>query len=871
MNRELNGLTDKEVIQNRNKYGSNILAKNKKNSFIKLIIESLGDPIIKILLIALAIKTLFLFKNFDWFETIGIVIAIFLASFISSISEYGSEKAFEKLEEESSKIKCRVKRNGKIISINIDEIVVGDIVYLSSGDKIPADGIIIDGELSVDESSLNGETKEKNKYVTIQESENNVLYRGSVVYSKEGIMKVTKVGSSTMYGTIAKELQEKMPESPLKLRLRMLAKFISKIGYIGALLVSFSYLFSSIVIKNNFNLSLIWQTLTNFPVMFSHLLYALTLSVTIIVVAVPEGLPMMITLVLSSNMKRMLKSNVLVRKMMGIETAGSLNILFTDKTGTLTKGKLEVVEILSGNNKKYHSDYELLNKPKYYDIVKLSCIYNNASIYNREKDEIIGGNTTDRALLSFIKDEKNSTVNVTNVVPFDSKNKYSKVTINNGKKLVLVKGAPEIILKKCNYYYDEYGMKKSLFNKSLIENDILEKTKKGIRAIVMATTEYELKLDDLCLVGVVYIKDDVRPDSIEGINLVRKAHIQTVMITGDNKETAVSIGKEVGIITSNSDIVLTSSELNSKTDNELKEILPHLRIVARALPSDKSRLVKISQELNLVVGMTGDGVNDAPALKKADVGFAMGSGTEVAKEASDIVILDDNFKSISEAILFGRTIFKSIRKFIIFQLTVNICAVSLSIIGPFIGVDTPVTVIQMLWINMVMDTLAALAFSYEPPLLEYMEEFPKKRDEEIINKYMKNEIIFTGTYSSLLCILFLKLPIISSLFRYDVNNIYLMTAFFGLFIFSGIFNCFNARTHRLNLVSNLFKNKVFLIVIGFITIVQISLLYFGGNLFRTADLTITEFIIMICFSFTVIPVDFIRKMFLRKNGIIGGV
>ena len=865
MNIKLNGLTDKEVIENQNKHGKNILTKNKKNSFTKLMIESLGDPIIKILLIALAVKTIFLFRNFDWFETIGIVVAILVASLISSISEYGSEKAFKKLEEESSKIKCKVKRNNKLVTINIDDIVVGDIVYLSSGDKIPADGYIIDGEISVDESSLNGETKEKYKYF------NSEVYRGSVVYSKEAIMKVTKVGCDTLYGAIASGLQEKMPESPLKLRLRSLAEFISKIGYLGAALVSISYLFSSIVIKNNFNLTLIGQTISNFPLMFSYILYALTLSVTIIVVAVPEGLPMMITLVLSSNMKRMLKDNVLVRKMMGIETAGSLNILFTDKTGTLTKGKLEVVEILAGNNKRFHSDYELLNKPKYYDIVKLSCIYNNASTYNREKDEIIGGNTTDRALLEFIKDEKNSNINITSIVPFDSKNKYSKVTINNGKRLVLIKGAPEILLKKCKSYYDEYGIKKVLFNIETLNKDIEEHTKKGIRALVLVTTEYELKMDELCLVGIVYIKDDVRPDSIDGINLVRKAHIQTVMITGDNKNTAVAIGKEVGIITSNKDIVLTSSELNSKTDSEIKELLPNLRIVARALPTDKSRLVRLSQELNLVVGMTGDGVNDAPALKKADVGFAMGSGTEVAKEASEIVIIDDNFKSISKAILFGRTIFKSIRKFIIFQLTINICAVSLSIIGPFIGIDTPVTVIQMLWINMVMDTLAALAFSYEPPLLEYMEEFPKKRDEEIINKYMKNEIIFTGTYSSLLCILFLKLPFISSLFRSDIHNIYLMTAFFGLFIFSGIFNSFNARTHRLNLFSNILKNKVFLIVILFIIIVQVILLYFGGDLFRTSALTLTEFIIMLIFSATVIPIDFIRKILLRKKGIIGGV
>ena len=805
-----NGLTDKEVLSNKNKYGSNAITNTKKNSFISLLIESLGDPIIRILLIALGIKTIFLIKDFDWYETVGIVIAIFLASFISSISEYGSEKAFEKLQEESSKIKCRVRRNGKVVEINVDDVVVGDIVLLEAGERIPADGIIVDGEISVDESTLNGESKEKYKYPNHNNinDDHNTVYRGTVVYSKEAIMLVTKVGNETVYGKIAAELQEKQPESPLKIRLRKLAEIISKFGYIGAALVSISYLFSVIFIDNGFNMTKVIETVTNFHVMFGHILYAMTLSVTIIVVAVPEGLPMMITLVLSSNMKRMLKDNILVRKLVGIETAGSLNILFTDKTGTLTKGKLEVVELLDGNMKSFRNDYDLLNYPKFYNLVKLSTVYNNASIYNREKDIITGGNITDRALLNFVKDEKNSNIKIIETTPFDSKNKYSKVTIDNGKKITLIKGAPEVLINKCNSYYDEYLIKRDFKNKSVVLNKIMDMTKKGIRALVLATSTYEKNMDDLIFVGAVFIKDEVREDAIEGIKLVTKAGIQTVMITGDNKDTAIAIAKECGIINNINDIVLTSDELNKRTDAEIKQILPHLKVVARSLPQDKSRLVKISREMNLVVGMTGDGVNDAPALKKADVGFSMGSGTEVAKEASDIVILDDNFKSISKAILFGRTIFKSIRKFIIFQLTVNICAVSLSIIGPFIGVETPVTVIQMLWINMVMDTLAGLAFSFEPPLLEYMDEKPKKKDEQIINKYMINEILFTGAYSSILCVLFLKLPIIKELYRFNIDSIYLMTAFFGLFIFIGIFNSFNARTHRLNLFANILKNKV---------------------------------------------------------------
>ncbi|MBE6153908.1 MAG: cation-transporting P-type ATPase, partial [Firmicutes bacterium] len=585
-----------------------------------------------------------------------------------------------------------------------------------------------------------------------------------------------------------------------------------------------------------------------------------------------EGLPMMITLVLSSNMKRMLKNNVLVRKLVGIETAGSINILFTDKTGTLTKGKLEVVGFSTGDLKDYYSENEISQHKNLYQLVKMSFIYNNASNYDKERKKVIGGNITDRALLSFIKTDMDMGIKKISSVPFDSKNKYSITTVKHDKTLNLIKGAPEKIIPYCTSYCDESGTKKYLYSKRKINDKISNMTRNGIRVLAIAISEDCTNyFKNMMLVGLVYIKDEVRTDAIEGIKLVSDAHIQTIMITGDNKDTAVSIAKEVGLLTSEKDIVLTSNDMNSKSDEELKKILPNLKVVARSLPQDKSRLVRLSQELDLVVGMTGDGVNDAPALKKADVGFSMGSGTEVAKEASDIVILDDNFISISKAILYGRTIFKSIRKFIIFQLTVNACAILLSIIGPFIGVPTPVTVIQMLWINMVMDTLAGLAFAFEPPLLEYMKEYPKKKDEPIINEYMRDEILFTGLYSAILCILFLKLPLFNSLFRTGENNIYVMTAFFGLFIFIGIFNCFNARTNRLNLLSNLLENKVFIIIISIILVVQIYLIYWGGSLFRTAGLTLNEFIWMILLAITVIPVDFIRKLYLRYRKNIGGV
>lgn len=864
-----NGLSDKEVIEKRKKYGDNGLSRKKQDTFFKMFVETLGDPIIKILLIALSIKIIFLFKDFDFYETIGIVLAIIIASFISTISEYGSEKAFERLQEESSKIRVRVIRNSKVVSVDVSDIVLDDIVLLSSGDKVPADGIILEGTISLDESSLNGEAKEVYKSSS---STSNKVYRGTVVYDGEALIRVDAVGDKTFYGNLASEIQDKEPISPLKLRLTKLAKTISIFGYIFAILVALGYLFSVVFIENNFDIDKIVATISNGRVMFGHILYALTLSVTLIVVSVPEGLPMMITLVLSSNMRRMLKKNVLVRKLVGIETAGSLNILFTDKTGTLTKGKLEVIGLYLPNKVFINNVMELSSYRNYYDLVIPSLLYNNDSVYDFDNNRVIGGNITDRAIMDFIKMKKGDEYKVTDKVSFDSKNKYMISVVKGASNLRLIKGAPEVIINACNTYYDANGDKKIFKNKDEMFKKVDDYTKNGIRVLALAVSDDVLNLRsfrNVSFLGLVMIKDEVRKEAISGLEMVKAAGIQTVMVTGDNKNTASALAFELGLLSNDDDIILTSDELAKMSDKDVKKILPKLKVVARSLPHDKSRLVNVARDLDLVVGMTGDGVNDAPALKKADVGFAMGSGTEVAKEASNIVILDDNFMSIVNAILFGRTIFKSIRKFIIFQLSVNICAVMVSLIGPFIGIDQPVTVIQMLWINMVMDTLAGVAFAYEPPLIEYMNEKPKKKGEHIVNKYMFNQIIVMGLYTSLLCLLFLKLPSISNLF--EQNGGHLMTAFFGVFIFCSIFNSFNARTHRINIFSNIFKNKAFLIVILFIVIIQIYLIYYGGEVFRTVGLSLYEFNMMILISMTVIPVDFLRKVLLRLRGIKGGV
>ena len=845
-----NGLTNDEVIINRKKYGSNTFSRKKQDSFFKLLLETFSDPIIKILLIALGIKTIFLIRDFDWYETVGIVLAIFIASLISSISEYGSSKAFNKLTEETSKISVRVRRNREIITIPIDGVVVNDIVIVSEGDKIPADGILISGNISVDESMMNGEAKEAYKNI------NDVVYMSTVVYSGSAEILVKYVGDNTFYGKMAMELQEDGGESPLKLRLGGLAKTISRIGYVASFLVAISYLFYVVFIVNSFDGSKIIDTISDGRVMFGYLLDALTLCVTIIVVSVPEGLPMMITLVLSSNMKRMLKDNVLVRKLVGIETAGNINVLFTDKTGTLTNGKLDVVMFLDGSGNEINNMNNSLR-----ELFNMSISINNESSYDRVNNKIIGGNITDKALLNYVKEYK-CDYTIIKREEFNSKNKYMYTKIKyRGHNVNLVKGAYEVVSRKCNSYYDSTGNKHMISNKSMIDKKISSLSSNKLRVLALAINEDRETLNNLTLLGFVVLADEIRENVQEGIEMVKKASIQTIMITGDNRDTAVSIAKELKLIDNPEDIVITSDKLNQMSDEEIEKIFSHIKVIARAMPQDKSRLVDIARRMDLVVGMTGDGVNDAIALKKADVGFAMGSGTEVAKEASDIVILDNNFYSIANAILYGRTIFKSIRKFIICQLTINLCSLLVSIIGPFIGIPVPITVIQMLWINMIMDTLSGLAFSYEPALLEYMYEEPKKKSEHIINGYMFNQIITTGLYSSILCIFFLKSKFINNMFGDD-----LMTAFFGLIIFISIFNSFSARTHRLNILGNITKNKVFIGIISFVICMQIILIYKGGELFRTSGLTLNEFIIMLMFSLTVIPVDFIRKIILKYKG-----
>ncbi len=872
----MRGLTDEQVKSSRERYGDNNFVQQKRRSFVKEFLSNFGDPIIKILLIALAVNVIIRLGSFEWYETIGIAVAILVSTFVSTISEYGSESAFEKLQEEARKTKCRVKRSGQLVEIAVGEVVVGDYAQLQAGDRIPADGVILSGELYVDQSPLNGESREaykapqeggKRKHCdTTDFNDQNSLFRGCIISSGEALMEVQKVGEGTLYGKLARDIQEDTRESPLKLRLGKLAQTISKLGYIGAALVAVSDLFQSIVLANAFEPAAIQQFVHSPKLMTECIFHAVTLAISIIVVAIPEGLPLMITVVLSSNMNRMLKDNVLVRKLVGIETSGSLNILFSDKTGTITKGKLKVDSFLSGSGTSY-DNFHKLNNTRLGKLLRISCMYNTGASVSRKngKSVAIGGNTTERALLEFVMEDGvlQDPVQVVSSVPFSSVNKYSSAQVRGAICGTLIKGAPELILPKCAACFDENGQKRLFRSSFKLKTYMKKATQNAERLLAIAISDSPMPRPSsgMTLVGIVRIKDEIRREAVQAIRQVNRAGVQVVMITGDNKDTAFAIAREAGLIgEKDKNAVLTSDDLKRMSDEELKARLPELRVVARAIPSDKSRLVNIAQSLDMVVGMTGDGINDAPALKTADVGFAMGSGTEIAREASDIVILDNDFLSISKAILYGRTIFKSIRKFIIFQLTINFCAVGISIIGPFIGVNSPLTVLQMLWVNMVMDTLAGLAFSGEAPLPEYMDEPPKQRDEPIINSYMYNQILILGSYVTLLSILFLKLPWFHRVFGYEPGNISFMTAYFALFIFAGVFNSFNARTSRLKLLANIGKNKRFITVMLFVVMIQLIIIYFGGSVFRTVPLSMSELFFVILMAVTVLPVDLIRKM-----------
>ncbi len=875
------GLTDKEVEASRKKYGSNEIPDSEPTTFWEEFKETFGDPMIKILLaIAALMIIMFFFGYAEIYEPLGTIVAVLIVAVVSAKTGVASDTKYRELKDNTEKDHCKVLRNSLIDVIDVDDVVVGDKVLLQSGDKIPADGVLVSGDLRVDNSALNGEAEECKKTEASEEFQlpeeitgdtfvdSHSLFRGAVVFDGEGVLDVRKVGLKTMMGKMAEEMQEDEPDSPLKVKLSKLAKQISTFGYIGAIVIALMYFGYFIASAGGFSeyFSLGMQEI------IKDIVEAVSLAVVIIVCAVPEGLPLMISLVLMQNTSKMLDHNVLVRKAEGIETAGSLNILFSDKTGTITKGKLEVVDFFTADGKSIELG-QLAQHTKVKGLLDFAIGKNTQSMFGSEH-QVIGGNATDQALMKFLGETTFQAMEgdrenlVTESQGFNSTNKFSQAHIAHVGK-TFYKGAPERLLAAAKNYLDADGNIKPI-DMSELNKKIDKLASKAMRVLAFGYSEKELVEntihDDLVIIGLVGIRDDVRQEAREAIQEVRNAGIQVVMITGDRLETAAAIAKDAGLLTSDSDRMITSAELNNMSDDEVKAIIPNLRVIARALPTDKSRMVRLCQEMNLVVGMTGDGVNDSPALKRADVGFAMGSGTEAAKEAGKIVILDDNFKSIKDAIWYGRTIYRNILKFCKFQLAINVTAVVVSAIAPFFGVEEPLKVTHLLFVNLVMDGLGAIMLGNEPALKEYMSEKPRRRDEGIVSKKMMAQILVVSAWFSALSFLYLKLPFFENLFGSSKQH---LTGYFVLFIVGALFNGFNVRDDGFGIFKGLDENTGFLKVFFTIILVQVlivnaALIPFPifqwiGNMFSCVPFGIQGWAVVLLLSMTIVPVDLIRK------------
>lgn len=874
------GLSSKEVEASRQKHGNNMIPDSEPTTFWAEFKETFKDPMIRILLaIAVLMIVMCLFGYADIYEPVGTIVAVLIVAFVSAKTGVASDTKYRELKDSTKKDQCKVYRDDVITIIDVDDVVVGDKILLQSGDKIPADGVLIDGNVKVDNSALNGEAEECQKtaadagFVLADEITGDTfvdahsLFRGAVLFDGEGVMDVQRVGLSTMMGKMAEEMQEDEPDSPLKVKLAHLANLISKFGYIGAVVIAILYFVYFIIAAGGIEA----YFASGVTEIIKDIVEAVSLAVVIIVCAVPEGLPLMISLVLMQNTSKMLDHNVLVRKAEGIETAGSLNILFSDKTGTITKGRLEVVEFFTADGIAIPLN-ELSQHGKIKGLIDLAIGKNTQSMFDAE-GRVIGGNATDQALMKFMGSEVfhqlESGCKITCAQGFNSANKFSQAYLEEYGK-TFYKGAPERLLAVSQKYLSLDGTEHTL-NMDVLNQKIDELANKSMRVLAFGysnspMTENEIHTDTT-IIGLVGIRDDVRPEAREAIAEVQNAGIQVVMITGDRLETAVAIAKDANLLHSNDDVALTSAQLNELSDAEVKEIIPRIRVIARALPTDKSRMVRLCQEMNLVVGMTGDGVNDSPALKRADVGFAMGSGTEAAKEAGKIVILDDNFKSIKDAIWYGRTIYHNILKFCKFQLVINVAAVVVSALAPFFGLHEPLKVTHLLFVNLVMDGLGAIMLGNEPAQEHYMTEKPRRRDESIINKSMMIQIVTMGLWLTVLSFLFLKLPFFDQFFHTTEEK---YSAYFVLFIWSALFNGFNVRDDGFAIFKGLQENTGFMKVFFVIIIVQAIIVNAGlvplsvftwiGNMFSCVPIPLVAWGVVAILAMTMIPVDMIRKM-----------
>ena len=866
----LNGITDEEAQKNKELYGDNKLSEAKHDTILDMFKDAFKDICIIVLLAALGVKVLLtIISNFvqsmqggnDAVEIISIVMAILLATGFSVLSDYRNQQRSSALQEEYGKTYAKVVRNGNLKSILTSDITMHDVIIVQAGDKIPVDGLIVSGNIEVSQAALNGESRDEKKTAANSFDEGDStdyqsstkVFMGSVVTKGEAHMVATVLGDNTELGKINQSLNEDDKDEIKDATTDKLEKLVGQIGKLGTLcgIIAGVLLVVLGIVREN--------KTVEFMTVISLVAEGVMLAASILIMAIPEGLALIVSLIQSMNSENMYKHNILVSHKSAFADSAFLNILFSDKTGTITEGKLSLVEQICGNGEVI-SD---LSTEKFIDAITI----NNLAKVSENK--AIGSNNMDRALLTYAlshgySDGNIVEENIKEISGFDSEKKCATAELVDGT--VYWKGATENIIDKVTSYIDENGEKYKFTadNKKALQDKMNEQSSRAMKLLSVA----EIVNNETTLIAVLCLRDDVRSDAIETVAELERAGIHVVMVTGDMKETAVAIATDAGIIKHNvNNIILTHDELEDMTDDQVKAALPELRVVSRAKPLDKKRLVRLAKELGNVCGMTGDGVNDAPALKEADCGFAMGDGTAVAQEAGDVVILNNSLTSIKDAILNARTMMKSISKFLIFQLTVNVSTLVMNIIAPVLGWTEPFSIVEILWINLIMDTLAALAFGGEPVLERYMNEKPVKRSADILTGYIKSAIGTASAFITLGCIILLEnVGNITSRFTpVGVDKeLYKKTFMFAFFIYSIIFNSLNTRSEKFYVFEHIKENKRFLFVMGSIFVLQTLIIQIGGSIFGTTTLTVESLIVAMMAGFLIIPVDMIRKAIVKK-------
>lgn len=868
-----NGLKSSEVEVSRTTYGSNKLPEPELKKWYHFAKEALTEPITMILIIiALFQLVLGAMGVMSLSEPVMIIVVLAIVTGIAIKTGLGVQKSAAELRAKTAVRYCDVVRDGSVQTINKDDLVVGDLVLLRTGQEIFADGFIVDGEISVNNAAINGETKECRKIPsanykhvkttsTAAYTDQCSLFAGTVIMSGEGKMIVTDVGVNTVNGdTLVKMQTLEPPKTALDIALDHLCDFISKWGTIAAVLAFVIMTITGILNAGSLSQYFSGSILESIQKVAQNVSNALT----IIVAAVPEGLPLIVKLVTKQNVSTMEKFNILAKNTGKIPELAYVNLICTDKTGTLTTGEMTSTVMINGNCQDIFNKESSLN-----ELIDLNICMNNSAVFD-SNGNITGGNSIDRAVLDMLSPEDAQKIQNKAImkkrIPFSSENKFSAVTLNNGANdFTVYKGAPEKLIEKCKFYLDNDGIVTELTEekRKALKSHIKGLTEKAMRCIALTISD---KTDDglpdeMNLLGVIGVVDPVRNEVPEAVKIAHKAGIQVIEITGDCMETAKAVAMEAGIYKPG-DLAVTNDEFEAMSDVKVKEIIPQLRVISRCSPNTKLRLVTLAQEIGMSVAMTGDGVNDAPALKKADVGFGMQDGSDVAKEAADIVLTDNNFASVVKAVELGRTFMHNIMMFLEFQLPINISLLILSMVFPIIsGGSALLAAVQILIVNIIMDSLNSLSFGGEPPKEEYMNEEPIMKGSGLFIRGAKGRIAL----SSIVFIALFGVITFGPVGNMFTTKLSAMTARFALLCLMAVFNGFTIRTDSMNLFKGIKNNKLFVYIALGIFAMAVVLCNFVGNLVQTTPMDVKQWIIVLVTAFMVVPVDWIRKAICKKG------